>query len=76
MHEKLGFSRKLTAVLLTTFTAAACAGSAHYDGRTEYRAPYSAHPITIDGVADEEIWQDARWQDGLFAVQYQENPLI
>jgi hypothetical protein len=63
MDRKSGFSRRLIAVLLTTVTAAACANSAHYDGRTEYRAPYSAHPLTIDGVADEIIWQQARWQD-------------
>lgn len=66
MHRKLRILSSLhtlTAVLLTTVTAAACAKSAHYEGRTEYRAPYSAHPITIDGIADEEIWHDARWQE-------------
>jgi hypothetical protein len=63
MDKKSGFARKLIAVLLTTVTAAACADSAHYDGRTEYLAPYAAEPPTIDGVADEAIWQQARWQD-------------
>jgi hypothetical protein len=49
--------------LLTIATAAACADSAHSDGRTEYRAPKAAHALTIDGVANEAIWQQARWQD-------------
>ncbi len=63
MDKKPGFSRKLIAVLLTTVTAAACADSAHYDGRSEYLAPMSDSPLQIDGVADEEIWQHAQWQD-------------
>ena len=63
MHKKLGFARKLAAVLLATVTASACAEPAHYDDRTEYRAPKAQQALTIDGVADEAIWQQARWQE-------------
>ena len=34
----------------------------HLEGRTEYSAPRATVPPTIDGVADESIWQRARWQ--------------
>jgi len=63
MHIKSGLAHKLTAVLLTTVTAAACADSAHYDGRTEYLAPMADSPLQIDGVADEKIWQQAPWHE-------------
>jgi hypothetical protein len=39
------------------------ADSAHYDDRSEYLAPKAAQPLTIDGVADEEIWQQAKWHE-------------
>jgi hypothetical protein len=39
------------------------ADSTHYDGRTEYRAPRAELPLSIDGVADEAVWQNARWQE-------------
>lgn len=35
----------------------------HYAGRTEYRAPRANVAPTIDGVADEAVWQRARWQE-------------
>ncbi len=63
MQKKLSFARKLAAVLLATVTASACAEPAHYDGRTEYRAPKADVAPIIDGVADEAIWQQARWQE-------------
>lgn len=34
----------------------------HYPGRSEYRAPKAEQPPTVDGVADEAVWQRARWQ--------------
>ena len=49
-------------ILSAMLTATALADSAHYDGRSEYLAPKAAIPLTIDGVADEAIWQQARWQ--------------
>ena len=63
MHKKFTYAHKLTAVLLATVTAAACADSGHYDGRSEYLAPKAAKELTIDGVADEAVWEQARWQD-------------
>jgi hypothetical protein len=35
----------------------------HAEGRTEYRAPKASVAPVIDGVADDEAWQKARWQD-------------
>jgi hypothetical protein len=36
---------------------------AHYEGRTDYRAPRAAIAPIIDGVADEPVWESAPWQD-------------
>ncbi|MGB5697454.1 MAG: sugar-binding protein, partial [Polyangiales bacterium] len=35
----------------------------HYPRRSEYRAPKAKRAPTIDGVADEAIWQQAPWQE-------------
>ncbi len=43
--------------------AVASAEPTHYEGRTEYRAPLAVVAPTVDGVADEAIWQKARWQE-------------
>ena len=53
----------LAATLLTTAATSAYSESAHYDNRTEYRAPKAAQPLTIDGVADEAIYTEAKWQE-------------
>ena len=50
-------------LLLATLATSACAASTHYEGRTEYLAPKAMSALTIDGVADEAIWEQARWQD-------------
>ena len=63
MYTNPGFARVLTIAGLATATATACADSAHYDGRTEYRAPKAEVAPTIDGVADEAVWERARWQE-------------
>lgn len=63
MHTNPGFARVLAIVVLATATATACADSAHYDGRSEYRAPRAAQAPAIDGVADEAVWEQARWQE-------------
>ncbi len=42
---------------------AACAQPAHYDGRSEYRAPRAKTAPVVDGVAGEAIWREARWQE-------------
>jgi len=51
------------ATLLGTAMQPATAGPSHSVDRTEYRAPKAATAPTIDGVADEAIWQQARWQE-------------
>lgn len=50
-------------LLLATLATSACAESTHYEGRTEYRAPKAGAPLTIDGIADEIIWNEARWHE-------------
>jgi len=49
--------------VLTLVTSPACAATAHYPDRTEYRAPKANQALSIDGVADEAIWRQARWQE-------------
>ena len=53
----------VVANLLVMTTSLALADSAHYDGRTEYHAPKAPFPPTIDGVAQEATWKQARWQE-------------
>lgn len=60
---------RLTAAYLLGVVAIATAAptiagdSAHYAGRTEYRAPRAASDPDIDGIADEAAWERARWQE-------------
>ena len=59
-------SRKLACCLLLhslLTPALASADSVHENDRSEYRAPKANASLTIDGVADEAIWEQARWQD-------------
>ena len=53
----------LVAALLALPAASAHAAATHYDGRTEYRAPRASSAPVVDGVADEPIWDQARWQE-------------
>lgn len=53
----------LAPMLLTSLSGVVNADSAHYADRTEYLAPRATSPLTIDGVADEDIWEEARWQE-------------
>jgi len=48
--------------MLGTATVAVAA-TAHYEGRTHYSALRAPSPLSIDGVADEPIWEQAEWQD-------------
>ena len=58
-HTKL-----LTLVLLLPLatTSTLASDNTHLAGRSEYLAPKAAEALTIDGVADEAIWQQAAWQ--------------
>ncbi len=53
----------LGTLLLMAGANPAIADSTHYDGRSEYRAPKASNAPTIDGVADEAIWQQAKWRE-------------
>ena len=50
------------AVPLAPAVAAAKRGT-HYPGRSEYRAPKAKRSPTVDGVAEEAVWQRARWRE-------------
>ena len=60
INHKFGLCLPLLTALSAT---AACAEGAHYDERSEYRAPKAAGAPVVDGVADEAAWERARWQD-------------
>ena len=52
-------------LLLALLFPAGAAGAqepTHHPGRTEYRAPKAKRALEVDGVADEPVWQRARWQ--------------
>jgi len=51
------------AVLFVGPQSAAAEPASHYPGRSEYRAPKAKRAPSVDGVADEPIWQRARWQE-------------
>lgn len=58
--------RRAGAILWMSLAVASCAAQAgkpmHYEGRSHYKAPRAATAPTVDGVADEAIWSQARWQ--------------
>lgn len=43
--------------------ALASADTVHENDRSEYRAAKATTPLTIDGVADESIWEQASWRE-------------
>jgi hypothetical protein len=53
----------LFTVVLALIASPAIASSVHYDDRSEYRAPRAMQELTIDGIADEAIWQQAKWHE-------------
>jgi hypothetical protein len=53
----------LVTVLLIAFSTAVNGAENHDADRSEYRAPKANTSISIDGVADEDIWQSAPWQE-------------
>ena len=62
-HTYAYWYRRIPCVLIAILLASvATANPAHYEGRSEYRAPKSALEPIVDGIGDEDIWQKARWQ--------------
>ncbi|MBT8101078.1 MAG: CBM9 family sugar-binding protein [Gammaproteobacteria bacterium] len=55
-------SRRIPWLLILPLAATALAGPTHYEQRSEYRAPKADVAPVIDGVADEAIWDKARWR--------------
>ncbi len=55
---------RLAGMLLLLVATASVAGTdTHSAGRTEYFAPKTEVPLTIDGIADERVWESAEWRD-------------
>ena len=53
-----------TLFMLFVFQAhSAYSKESHAPERTEYFAPYAGKAIKVDGIADESIWQSAKWQN-------------
>ena len=52
----------IAASLVSPAGIAAAAQPAHYEDRTEYRAPRASNAPTVDGIADESAWRHGRWQ--------------
>ena len=63
ISQKRRISSYFGAVLLMVTAASMAADPSHYRDRTNYMAPHAAGPISINGIADEEIWQHAQWQE-------------
>jgi len=61
--NKTSFGHWLATLSLTLLAVPVYSSSSHYEGRTEYRAPMAGSALTIDGIADEAIWGEARWQE-------------
>lgn len=59
----INICRWLLASGVLSVTLTACASTSHLPDRSEYRAPYAAVAPVVDGVADEPVWEKARWQD-------------
>jgi len=53
---------KIVSIFLMVFLLPTYAADSHYQGRTNYYAPYSGQAHQIDGVANESVWQLASWQ--------------
>ncbi|MBT8143792.1 MAG: CBM9 family sugar-binding protein [Gammaproteobacteria bacterium] len=53
----------LPLLLVATDSVAASAKPTHAEGRSRYLAPLAQVAPVVDGVADEAIWQQARWQN-------------
>ena len=56
-------SISLLLCLLPVVLPAAESYSGHYEGRSEYRAPFASVAPAVDGVADEAAWDKAAWRE-------------
>ncbi len=53
---------KIVSLFSMFFLLPAYAADSHYQGRTNYYAPYAEKAPKVDGIANESIWQLAKWQ--------------
>ena len=49
-------------LMIWATTASAADAGTHSPGRSEYAAPKTDTPLTIDGIADERVWEAAEWR--------------
>jgi hypothetical protein len=56
-------SSALVAIMFAALSAPAIADDAHVVDRSNYSAPKAAIAPTIDGIADESVWNQAAWQE-------------
>ncbi len=48
---------------MLALAVSALATATHHEGRSHYTAPKTQSPIAIDGIADEKVWSEAKWQN-------------
>jgi hypothetical protein len=53
----------IVGALLLAPVAASAQSPTHDAGRSEYRAPRAKRAPEVDGIANEPVWQRARWRD-------------
>jgi len=53
----------VVALSLVQASISSASEAAHYEHRTRYLAPMAAAAPTVDGVAEEAVWERARWQE-------------
>ncbi|MEW6998687.1 sugar-binding protein [Colwelliaceae bacterium BS250] len=58
-----GLCSKTLIIISSIFMQNVSAADNHDSGRTNYYAPYAEQTPKVDGVADESIWQTAKWQN-------------
>jgi hypothetical protein len=63
MDPLFGLTSITLAGLFAMTSATVAADSTHYADRSEYLAPKALTPVTVDGIANEAVWEQARWQE-------------
>ena len=51
------------ALFLLALPPLAVGSQTHLEDRSHYRAPKASVPVSVDGVADDAVWEQAAWRD-------------
>jgi len=61
-NKMMALALKVASIFYMVFTLPTYATDNHHQGRTNYYAPFASQAPQVDGVANESIWQAAKWQ--------------